>query len=323
MTQIIPASQHAATDKLKGHLAMLLFSVLIAGSFSLGKLAVPFIAPAPLNALRFVLGATIMGVVAFGVRRVPFFVPAKPWRFGILGFLMAVYFVTMFVALTMTAPISTSAVFTLTPILTAIFGYLVLRQVVRPVIALSLVFTGFGSIWVIFRGDVSAILGFDVGPGEMIYFRRLCRARHLCAAAGQVPSRRAHSGGDILHAVGDGAVARSPLDAREILTTDWLHLPMIVWVTLAYLAVFPTAVTFFLIQYASLRLPATQGAGLWLSGAGQRHPDRGLCRPRLGVACRSHSVRLPRASVSWCSILRARPEVRRAFAGPHRREWKR
>ena len=45
----------------RGHLAMLVFSALVAGSFSLGSLAVNHIAPVALNAVRFVLAAAVMG----------------------------------------------------------------------------------------------------------------------------------------------------------------------------------------------------------------------------------------------------------------------
>ena len=44
----------------------------------------------------------------------------------------------------------------------------------------------------------------------------------------------------------------------DILSTDWLHLPPVVWWVVLYLAVGPTAICFFLIQFASLRLPASK-----------------------------------------------------------------
>ena len=65
------------------HLAMLLFAGLIAGSFTLGALTVPYIHAVPLNALRFMLAALMMGLFAFGVARVPFSWPKAPWRFGV------------------------------------------------------------------------------------------------------------------------------------------------------------------------------------------------------------------------------------------------
>ena len=41
-----------------------------------------------------------------------------------------------------------------------------------------------------------------------------------------------------------------------ILATDWSALPRIVWITVAYLAIFTTAGTFALLQFAALRLPS-------------------------------------------------------------------
>ena len=46
---------------------------------------------------------------------------------------MAAYFVLMFEALAITDPVSTGAVFTLTPLMSAIFGYLLMRQITTPV----------------------------------------------------------------------------------------------------------------------------------------------------------------------------------------------
>lgn len=40
--------------------------------------------------------------------------------------------------------------------------------------------------------------------------------------------------------------------------TDWLGLPAIVWITIVYTAVAATAITFVLLQYASLRLPSAK-----------------------------------------------------------------
>lgn len=45
-----------------GHLAMLGFSALVAGSFSLGSMAAPHIAPAALNGPRFFIAALLVGV---------------------------------------------------------------------------------------------------------------------------------------------------------------------------------------------------------------------------------------------------------------------
>jgi len=46
--------------------------------------------------------------------------------------------------------------------------------------------------------------------------------------------------------------------AGEIVATDWTALPAVVWLAIAYLAIFTTAGTFFLLQFAAMRLPAAK-----------------------------------------------------------------
>ncbi|MEL7488121.1 MAG: DMT family transporter, partial [Pseudomonadota bacterium] len=43
---------------------------------------------------------------------------------------------------------------------------------------------------------------------------------------------------------------------NDLISIDWPSLPGAVWIAIAYLAVFTTAGTFFLLQYAVLRIPA-------------------------------------------------------------------
>lgn len=246
-----------ARQRLLAHLAMLLFAALIAGSFTTGALAVPFLAPAPLNAIRFAMASAMMGVAAFGFARHRFALPAAPWRFGITGVLMAIYFVTMFVALTMTKPVATSAVFTLIPLMTAGIAYFLVGQKSGPVVLLSLLVAGLGAIWVIFRGDLGAMLAFDIGQGELVYFVG------CFAYAFYTPLLRRFSRGEPSLVASFWTLTASSLwitlyGFPEILAVDWLNLPPVVWWTLLYLAVGPTAICFFLIQFATHHLPAAK-----------------------------------------------------------------
>lgn len=244
-------------EKLKGHLAMVFFAAFIAGSFSLGKLTTPYIGPAALNGARFVLAALIMGVLAFGVRRETLKWPPASWRFVLLGFCMAVYFVTMFMALALTSPVSTSAVFTLTPIMTAIFAYFLLSQNVRWAAMVSLLCAGIGSIWVIFRGDYQALAGFEIGAGELIFL-----AGCACYALFTALLRKFNRGESLPVSTFYILIATTIwvglYGFGEISRTDWASLPPLVWFVLLYLAIFTTAITLFLVQYASLRLPASK-----------------------------------------------------------------
>ncbi len=157
-------------EGLRGHLAMLAFSALVAGSFSLGSMAAPFVDPAALTTLRFVFAGLIVGVAALattGIKRSAF---AAPWRYLVLGGLLALYFVLMFEGLKTAAPVPAAAVFTLTPLMAAGFGWLLLRQITTRRMAAALAFGAAGAAWVIFRADWQALRNFHIGRGEMIYF---------------------------------------------------------------------------------------------------------------------------------------------------------
>ena len=56
--------ERVLTQGQRAHLAMLTFSALVAGSFSLGHLAAPFIAPEAMTVGRFCLSALLVGGAA-------------------------------------------------------------------------------------------------------------------------------------------------------------------------------------------------------------------------------------------------------------------
>ncbi len=242
---------------LAGHLAMLCFSGLIAGSFALGSLAANHIAPTALTAARFVLAAALVGVAAMVTTGVPRSAFAAPWRYLVLGGAMGLYFVLMFEGLKTAKPVSASAVFTLTPIIAGVFGYLILGQVTTRRMVLALAFGAAGALWVIFRADIGALIAFEVGRGEVIYFWG-CVAHAvyipLVRKLNRGESAVVFSFGTLVAAAGIVAIA----GARDIVATDWAALPGIVWITLIYVAVFASAATFVLVQFASLRLPSAK-----------------------------------------------------------------
>lgn len=247
-------------EKLKAHLAMLLFAALVSGSFSLGGIITRQMDPEPLMVLRYIITTLSMGLMAFVLFRQPFAWPEKPLRFLWLGGLLAVYMLTMFMALRITSPVQTGAVFTLMPLISAVFAWFVLRQKTRPGVLASLLVAAAGAIWVIFHGDLNAILAFDIGRGEMIFFIG------VVSHALYVPLIRLFGRSE--HPVTFGfwvavgtlfwlAIPGLPQLFNEDLTRfDWRF-----WAILTYIATMVTAVTFLLLQYASMRLPASKVMG--------------------------------------------------------------
>ncbi|MEL7124932.1 MAG: DMT family transporter [Pseudomonadota bacterium] len=242
---------------LQGHAAMLLFSALVAGSFSLGAQAANEIAPAALNAARFWLAAAIIGSAVLVTGGAPRSALRAPWRYAVLGGLFGIYFVLMFEGLKTAPPVSAAAVFTLTPVMAGVFGWLLLRQVTTPRMALALSIGAAGALWVIFRADWSAFLAFEVGRGEVIYFFG-CLSHAI-----YTPMVRKLNRGEspLVFTLGmllAGALLLTAFGWRDLMATPWGALPGIVWVTLVYIAVFASAATFVLLQFATLRLPSAK-----------------------------------------------------------------
>jgi len=243
--------------RLHGHLAMLCFSALVAGSFSLGSLIANDIAPAALNAVRFLLAASIMGGLAFAGGGIPRAALRAPWRYLLLGGVFSAYFVLMFEALKTAAPVSTAAVFTLTPVLSAGFGWMLMRQVTTARMGLALGIGALGALWVIFRADIAALLAFQVGRGEMVFFVA-CIFHAIFTPMLKLLNR------------GEGSLAYSFLFMAagfflltlwgwgDLVATDWAALPDLVWITLIYLAVFASAGSFFMLQFAARQLPSAK-----------------------------------------------------------------
>lgn len=245
-------------DEIKrGHLAMLLFSILIAGSFSFGTRIANLMEPAALMALRFIIAGVVVGSLAAmrtGFKREYF---VAPWRYIVLGGLFAIYFSLMFEGLKTASPVSAAAVFTLTPIMSGVFGYFILRQITTPWMALALAIGAIGALWVIFGGDIAALLAFDIGRGEAIFFVG-CIAHALYTPLVRRLNRGEPTVVFTFGMIVAAAIILLTLGAPDLVATDWGALPWYFWATLFYLAVCASSMTFFLLQYAAMSLPSAK-----------------------------------------------------------------
>jgi len=244
-------------DARSGHLAMLSFSVLVAGSFALGVLAANDITPLALNAVRFWIASAIIGVLVVLRGGMPRVALNAPWRYLVLASALTFYFVMMFEGLKTAPSVSAAAVFTLTPLMAAGFGWLLLGQRMHRRIKVALAIGAIGALWVIFRADFAAFMRFEVGRGEMIYFVG-CVSHALYTPL----VRRLNRGESALvftfGTLVTGAVILTLIGWSDLRATDWAHLPNIVWITILYTAVFASAATFTLLQFSAMRLPAAK-----------------------------------------------------------------
>ena len=239
----------------QSHIAMLGFSILIAGSFSLGSMVANDISPIALTAVRFVLAAFIVGSIALFSGSIARKELTASWRYFVLGSTFSLYFILMFEGLKTASPVSAVAVFTLIPAMSCWLGFVVLGQMVSGRTLLAVVIGATGSLWVVFRADFLALTMSSVGRGELIYFVG-------CVAHAFMPILfRGLNRGEtpVMVTFGllvSGALILCLFGAGEIIQTDWKGLPSLVWITIFYVAVFATAVTSVCLQFASMHLPA-------------------------------------------------------------------
>ena len=241
----------------RGHLAMAAFSAMVAGSFSLGALVANDVAPTALNAVRFAIAAAVLAALVIagpGFRRAHI---RAPWRYLVLGGVFSIYFALMFEGLKTAPPVSAGAIFTLTPLMTAGFAWLILRQVLTRRMTLALSIGAAGAVWVVFRADWAALLAFDPGRGEAIYFAG------CFAHAAFIPLLRRFNRGEpslvaTTYVCASCGLMLALAGAGEIARTDWAALSAKVWWVIVYLAVFASAVSFFMMQYAAQVLPSSK-----------------------------------------------------------------
>ncbi|MBF9035380.1 EamA family transporter [Rhodobacterales bacterium HKCCE2091] len=247
----------ALSGPLGGHLAMLAFSGLVAGSFALGGRIANEVDPAAFNAMRFTLSTGVVAgivLVRGGVAKGTF---RAPWRYLVLGGLYAAYFVAMFEGLKTAPPVSSAAVFTLTPVMSAVFGWFMLRQVTTPRIALALAIGAAGALWVIFRADIDALIAFEIGRGEAIFFLG------CIAHAAYTPAVRLLNRGEPILGFTLGTLTAATLilmvwGAPGLVSFDFAGARPLVWVTMFYTAFMATSVTVLLLQFAAMRLPSSK-----------------------------------------------------------------
>lgn len=236
---------------------MLAFSGLVSGSFPLGALVANDIAPTALAAARFAIATVIVGALALamgGFSRAAF---RAPWRYVATGGAFAFYFVLMFYGLRTAPPVSAAAVFTLIPVMSMAIGAVALGQNPNKRMIIALLMGAIGALWVIFRADLSAVLRFQIGQGEALYFIG-CIAHAFLPLLFKVTSRGENGFVSTFGMLLGGTCVLLLFGAQDVIGTDWMHLPPRVWWVLAYLAIFASSMTFILLQYGSMRLPGAK-----------------------------------------------------------------
>jgi len=239
------------------HFLMLTAATLVSTSFTVGKAIADGLDPLILTLVRFVLASLLFLPLVVRRNRTP-----KPslrdlGRYSLISAALVVFFWLMFAALRSTTALNTSVIFTLVPGISGMYSAVLLRERLGRyrLIALALAMTG--ALWVIFRGDIHRLLTMDLGRGDLIFF-----VGCLFMAAYTPLVKLLHRGESMVEmtfwVMATGSIWLLLPGLHRLPAIDWGAVPVQVWAGIVYLAVFCTMVTFFLTQFATLRLGPTR-----------------------------------------------------------------
>ena len=236
-----------------GHIAMLMFSLLVSGSFVLGSIIANLISPDLVTFLRFLIAFIAIAILILYQSKFRFLKYLSTGRSLILGALISIYFITMFEGLKTASSTSMAVVFTLTPLLAGFFDLIFSNRVMSKKVWITVVVAAIGALWIIFDGNIQNFINFKVGYGEKLFFIG-CICHALYAAL--IPK---FNNGEpaIIQTFGtliSGIIILGLFSNKEIIYDSWIDFPVIVLLTILYLAIFATAASFFLIQYSAVRL---------------------------------------------------------------------
>ncbi len=236
---------------------MVVYAFLVSTSFPVGAAITDALDPVVLTFVRFVIAAALFGPLALIGERRAWPGPRDLGRYAVISASIVAFFVAMFEALRWTSAVSTGALFTLVPLISAGVALALLRQTTgwRQLALMAL--GGAGAVWIVFDGSLDRLLALEIGRGEVIFLLG-------CLAFGAYSPlvKWLHRGESVqdmaFWTIAVGAVALGLIGAPKIATTAWGAVPAGAYLGIVYLAVFSTGVTFLIAKYASVNLPPSK-----------------------------------------------------------------
>lgn len=157
------------TNQIKAHILLLIATFLVAGSFIASQKLSGVIDPISLTLCRFVFASIILAPLIFVNGKYRNKVLSTLPRGMIIGFFYSLYFIGLFKALESTTALNTGTLFTLVPLLTAVFAIFLLKQKFGLLQFITYLVGIIGTCIVIFKGNLELFLKFELNEGDIIF----------------------------------------------------------------------------------------------------------------------------------------------------------
>lgn len=241
------------------HALMLLAIILAASSFPVGAAITKKLPPEILMFLRFLLASALFAPFVFIKHGIKFPSRRALLNYNILSIPLVVFFWCMFESLRYTSILNTGALYTVVPAMTAIFALLINREMTGKIRSFGLFIGTIGALWIVFRGNLNSFLGLEINYGDFIFLVG-------CLFLGLYnPLVKRTYEGEPMEVVTfwvllSGSVWLLIVSLNGITDVHWLNVEQHVYLGILYLSLFSTLITFFVINFSTVRIGATKVA---------------------------------------------------------------
>ena len=239
------------------HCLMLLSSVIVSSSFTVGEAITHGLEPSVLLLVRYVVAVLCLAPVLLYNHGLSIPTVKQLGGYSLISASTVGFFWCMFESLRYTNALSTSVIFTLVPGISGIYSAIFLKERLGHGRLWALFFGMAGALWVIFRGDLNRLLGLEINHGDLLF---LAGCFMMAAYTPLVKKLHHHESMMVMTfwvlVTGTGWLLL--LSFAGLGAVDWQGVETRVWAGIVYLAVFSTIITFYLTHISILYLGPTR-----------------------------------------------------------------
>jgi len=151
------------------HILVLLATFLIALSFIVSEKLSGIIDPISLTLYRFVFASVVLSPVIFLKKKYRNKIKQSFKKAMVISFFYSLYFIGLFKALEFTSSLNTATIFTITPLITALFSIVIFKQKLTILQFIIYIIGMAGTCIVVFKGELKPFLNFALNYGDIIF----------------------------------------------------------------------------------------------------------------------------------------------------------
>jgi drug/metabolite transporter (DMT)-like permease len=239
------------------HCLMLLVTIIVSGSFTVGAAITHSLDPSVLLLVRY--GLATFCLLPLLVWQHGFSIPGirQIMAYSLLSASTVGFFWCMFESLRYTSAFNTSIIFTLVPGISGIYSAIFLKERLGLNRTMAVGFGMIGALWVIFRGELDRFLALDLNYGDLLFLIGC-----FLMAAYLPLMKKLHRQEPMVvmtfWVLATGMTWFFLLSLPSLGSVDWTGIEPKVWAGIIYLALLSTILTFYFSNIATIYLGPTR-----------------------------------------------------------------